>query len=328
MDKRVAEDIKNALALIEKGDPVAAEKVLNSGYMYNLQSNEVDVTELYCRYWIDRITNLSLLGEEEKGERLFIEWKNFLKYAFNRPMRFDDAIAACKRGVFTLALGFFNTLNEAFTQLNPPVQNQPAQSVDNAPTHANILYKLAICNKELGNYEVASAMLIESNSLVPQNSATIAALADCYALCGDDRHAKVMFREAFYIDASKVDTDFLDSFLIRSLVDQVAQFGYKGTVLNAWIPVYGVLLGIFNIKRKLSSKEIGKLRQEIYALENEQKDPSRCTPESVPRLINLYFRLIDYYNERQNENRDTRKISETLLKIKILDNDVYTQYIG
>ena len=36
--------------------------------------------------------------------------------------------------------------------------------------------------------------------------------------------------------------------------------------------LYGVLWGIFNIKRELRSQEVGKLRQDIYALENEQKE--------------------------------------------------------
>ena len=91
-----------------------------------------------------------------------------------------------------------------------------------------------------------------------------------------------------------------------------------------WIPVYGVLWGIFNIKRELRSQEVGKLRQEIYALENEQKDPSCDFQILTPRLINMYFWLIDHYVQN-NDNQ--RLINEILLKIKILDTNIYNSYI-
>lgn len=58
-------------------------------------------------------------------------------------------------------------------------------------------------------------------------------------------------------------------------------------------------------------------------MENEHKDPSRSTSLQVPRLIYKYFWLIDYC---QSIN-DTQLINEILLKIKILDTDVYNHYV-
>ncbi|MCI6323166.1 hypothetical protein [Treponema porcinum] len=77
------------------------------------------------------------------------------------------------------------------------------------------------------------------------------------------------------------------------------------------------------MKRNMKSQEIGRLKQEIYALENEQKDPSRSTEILTPRLINMYFWLIDYC-QAQN---DSKLINETLLKIKIIDTTVYNLYV-
>lgn len=70
-------------------------------------------------------------------------------------------------------------------------------------------------------------------------------------------------------------------------------------------------------------QEVGKLRQEIYAMENEQKDPSRASRLLVPRLIYKYFWLIDYC---QTVN-DSQMINEILLKMKILDTNVYNMYV-
>jgi hypothetical protein len=74
----------------------------------------------------------------------------------------------------------------------------------------------------------------------------------------------------------------------------------------------------------LRALEFGKLKQAIYALENELRDagPESCAV-LVPRLINHYFWLIDHY---VNVNDDKARINEVLLKIKLLDTDVYNRY--
>ena len=95
-------------------------------------------------------------------------------------------------------------------------------------------------------------------------------------------------------------------------------------MLQEWIPVYGVLFGIFTVKRELRSQEVGRLKQEIYAKENESKDPSSDTNILTPRLINLYFWLIDHY---VLTNTEQSKINQILLKIKILDPAIYSLFV-
>ena len=134
----------------------------------------------------------------------------------------------------------------------------------------------------------------------------------------------MFFREAFFLDADSIDIDFLDSELIKCLIDKTVQKGHTGRSFKQWIPVYGVLCGIFNIKRELTSQEVGRLKQEIYAKENEFKDPSCNTDLLVPGLLNDYFWLIDHY-VMKHEN--AAQVNEVLLKIKILDSSIYEAYI-
>ena len=91
-----------------------------------------------------------------------------------------------------------------------------------------------------------------------------------------------------------------------------------------WIPVYGQLYGVFTVKRKLRPTEIARLKQEIYAKENEIKDPSCQTELLTPRLINLYFWLVDYY---LSTNEDVSKFNEIVTRIKILDTEIYELYV-
>jgi hypothetical protein len=94
-------------------------------------------------------------------------------------------------------------------------------------------------------------------------------------------------------------------------------------VLNEWIPVYGVLFDVLNVKRELRSIEFGRLKQSIYELERELREGTGNPDIIRPRLINRYFWLIDHYvavKEAQG------KIDEVLLKIRSVDTNVYHQY--
>ena len=54
------------------------------------------------------------------------------------------------------------------------------------------------------------------------------------------------------------------------------------------------------------------------------KDPSCDSANPTPRLINLYFWLIDHYLMSDD---NSKPVSDTLLKIKILDSGIYEQYV-
>ena len=160
---------------------------------------------------------------------------------------------------------------------------------------------------------------------MPNQAAVLAEMGDCFSLCGEPKNAKILFKEAFYLDAQKVNIDFLDSPLVSLIVDQVKKDGYEGSALLEWIPVYGVLMDVLNVKRELRSQEVFRLKQEIFAKETEYKDPVHADSSViVPRLLNLYFWLIDYYVLSKSS---VSKINEVLLKIKVLDKDIYQRYV-
>ena len=92
-----------------------------------------------------------------------------------------------------------------------------------------------------------------------------------------------------------------------------------------WLPVYGALDGVLNVKRELKALELGKLKQSIYMLENELREKDVKNKKIlVPRLINYYFWLIDHYMSGTVEKP---KIDEILLRIKLLDEKIYNRYI-
>lgn len=302
------EGLKQAYNLLEAGKPQDARRVLQETLEYNLENKEISFAIWCCAYWTDYMKTLNELDVFEQSEGLISHWKSFMFDLTRQKTVHDRAVYSVQKGIFTVALRNYESL---------PEEAMPAQQ-------AEILRKQALCCKKLGRYENALQLMSQAVNLMPSSPELLSEMADCFALCGEDKKAKVLFREAFFLDAQKIDLDFMESELIRCLVQQVKDKGYTGSLLLEWIPVYGVLFGVFNIKRELRSQEFGKLRQDIYARENEIKDPSADSKLLTPRLINMYFWLIDHYVRTKD---DDGKIKEILLKIKLLDRAVYEAYV-
>ena len=309
MEIQTENGLKEVFSYLETGNPDKARRIVEHLLETDLTGNEIVFTSTCCNYWSSISYHILEIDDPfERGENLLSEWKSFKSYINRQKYVYMPTVHAIQKGIFTIAL-----------------QNYMQVIDEKDATHkSEICRKAGLCYKKLGSFENARRCLAEANSLFPNQASVLADLADCYALCGEDKGAKVLFREAFFLDPQKIDLEFLDSELIKCLIEKIQEKGFSGTAMQMWLPVYGVLWGVFNIKRELRSQEVGKLRQDIYALENEQKDPS-CDLEIItPRLINMYFWLIDHYIQH---NDDQKLINEILLKIKILDTNIYNLYI-
>src|SRR5574344_250497 len=105
MDIQTEKGLKDALAYLERGNPIEAKKILDSSLMYDLESKELILTGKYCLFWSDAIYRLSdIENPYEKGERLLAEWKNFLDFSKQQQETYQVAIYATCRGIFSLAL--------------------------------------------------------------------------------------------------------------------------------------------------------------------------------------------------------------------------------
>ncbi|MCQ2573846.1 MAG: hypothetical protein MJ182_08115 [Treponema sp.] len=307
MNIQTEKGLKEALVYLETGNPEQTHRIIAPLFDSDLESTELLYTTQVCTFWSGTIRNLSTMENPfERGELLLNEWKLFIPH-IAKYKEYLPAFYAIQKGIFTLALDNYLKLFD-----------QPASKFK-----AEIFRRAGMCYKKLGSFENASRCLTEANTLNPGQASILAELADCFSLCGNDKNAKVMFREAFFIDPEQIDIDFLDSGLIRSIIEKLSEKDYHGKQINEWIPVYGVLWGIFNIKRVMTSQEIAKLKQDIYSMEMEHKNPSCDEDTLVPRLLKSYFWLIDQYV--MSHNMDTQ-INEILLKIKILDSNIYNLY--
>lgn len=308
MSSQSENEIKHAYNLLKNYDPLSAQEVLSNALISDLENTEILFGLKCTSFWCERFNNISVITNLfQKGEQLILYWKDFLSLFQEEKSNHEQCIYSIKKGIFTQVLEIFQQLLEENSTIDK----------------GTIFSRIGLCYKQLGFYDKALNALSKANLVNPEKASILAEMADCYALCGEDKTSKVLFREAFFINPQDVDISFLESELFCRLYDEVLKTGKKGAIAAEWFPVEGVLLGVLNVKRELRALEAGKLRQNIYALETELKDTGVEPLLTIPRLINNYFWLIDHY---VTIHEDRAKINEILLKIKLLDIDIYERY--
>ena len=308
MEIQTEPTLEDVLERLRQGNPDKARQIISILFENDIDNKVLAFINKCCSFWILSEEKLRDLNDPfDRNENIISEWKTIQTFYFNDKDAYEPAKIAIQRGYFSNALEGYKKLFEE----------------KDAFQRAEVFKNAGICYKKLGEFQAAKNLLTEANKLYPNQASVIAELADCYSLCGEDKFGKLLFREAFFIDPGSIDLDFLDSTLIRCLIKKAQDKGHKGKTLQYWIPVYGVLNGVFNIKRELSSQEVALLKKDIYAMENEYKDPACNSGILVPHLLNYYFRLMDHY---VLAHESVAKINEVLLKIKILDSSVYEAY--
>ena len=328
--------LKKAYGILESGDAAEARQVLSEALEIDLESREAAFAFWCCSFWADfleraRASQPKSAQESKKiGEEIVSQWGIFsetLEEDGRAGSIVQRAVYSTQTAVFTNALSFF-TLAQKFLDEEAEGGDdgeRRQKSRDESLRHAEVQHFLGLCEKELGNYDSALYHLKAANDLKPSDPRILAEMADAFALCGEAKNAKVLFREAFFIDAQKIDLLFLNSELIRGLVERVRERGYSGNELLEWIPVYGILYGVFNIKRLLRADEVTQISNDVRTLMNETKVPGNDKRTLVPRLINMNFWLIDNYARSEEANANDR-IRECELSIMLLDEEVYRLY--
>jgi tetratricopeptide (TPR) repeat protein len=307
---QAAELVKIAYAKLKETDAAGACACLEQALDIDFDNEEVKHALKCIQWWLEHTRRIEGIKDTfEKGSFVLSLFKQYHVFLGQLDKVFDQCQYAVRYFVYQTALFFFEGLLGS-----PANQHDPG-----------LLLLVGRCYKGLGNYDEALNYIEQAVRFKREDAETLAEVADINALLAETKAAKALFREAFFLDPSKIDIRSLESALILHLRDQVAALGYKEEELCEWIPVYGYLWGVLSIKRELKQMEVGRLKQSIFSLEAEyQANPAR-RGVLKPRLLNRYFWLIDHY---ENSHEDSSLIDETLLKIKVTDPDIYQMYTG
>jgi tetratricopeptide (TPR) repeat protein len=302
--------VKDAYDKLKASDAVTACALLEQALNIDFENEETKHALKCVHWWLEHTRRIEDIKDPfEKGGFIISLLKQYNVFLGQQNEIFDQCQYAVRYYVYSTALFFFEGLLGS-----PANQHDPG-----------LLLLVGRCFKGLGDYDKALNYLEQAVRFKREDAETLAEVADINALLAETKAAKALFREAFFLDPSKIDVRSLESALIQQLRDKVSQMGYGEEALCEWIPVYGYLWGVFSVKRELKQMEIGRLRQSIFSLEAEcAANPAR-RELLKPRLLNRYFWLIDHY---ENSHEDPSLIEETRLKIKVTDPDIYKMYAG
>lgn len=307
-DGEASSDILDrANAEIRDHDLDAAQKTLERGLSLDVDSDEIVTSLKFVNFWLEREARQeSIQHAFERGEYYLEQWPAFEAFVDRIGKPCEPCLFAVRQHVFGRALDQFSSLQ-----------------ADGESSDAGLLLRIGRCHKGLGAYDTAVKYLEAAAAGKSDDPEILSELADAYALVNEVQAAKAFFREAFFLEPQQVHLEMLESQLIRALASKVRELGFTGPALLEWIPVYGVLLGVFNVKRELRSIEFGKLKQGIYALERELREGRDREGLVEPRLINRYFWLVDHLI---SSGDDSAKVDEVLLKLRSVNDRIYKQY--
>ena len=314
----VEELIHKAYECLKDGDADSAMGFLKDALKLDYEHEEVRYALKCLNWWCEKIKPPDALKNPSlKGGYILSQWESYFAFleriGKTRGETGDSCQKAIKRFVFVVAMNHFLVLLADGSSQND----------------ALLLFQAGRCCKGAGEKEKALNYLEQASRLKKDDSAILSELADVNALLGDERAAKVLFREAFFLDPQQVDLKSMESEMIHKLRDRVRELGYNGNEVAEWIPVWGCIWGVFSVRRELKPVELGRLKQSIFSLENEYRSDSGADREvsafSKPRLLNQYFWLMDHYEH--NRGADTVKfMEETMMKIKCVDTVIHDQY--
>jgi tetratricopeptide (TPR) repeat protein len=302
--------IQKAYNMLKTSNAASALEALEEALALDFDHPVVKYGLKCLEWWLDQMRRVNDFQDPyDKGGYILSQWRPYYGFLDRFTENHDRCQYAIKVFVYQTALKYFgDLLGDGANSLDP-----------------GLLLQIGRCYKGTGNYEEALTYLEQAVRFRREDSETLAELADVNALLSEHRTAKVLFREAFFLDPQKIELRSMESELIIRLRDKVKEMGYSGPLLAEWLPVYGCLLGVFSVKRELKQVELGRLKQSIFALENEIRSDANPDGTSLlkPRLLNRYFWLIDHY---ENIREDPGLIEETMLKIKLIDPAVYERY--
>lgn len=244
---------------------------------------------------------------KEQADMLIDEWTNYENFSKSFANKPENIFIAIKNLIYKRIL---KNLIYAF-------QNSEVPNVE-------LLKKIGAIFLEIEETQKAIETLEYARMFRKKDSVILALLAEAYDREGNKQKAKSLFREAFLYQPHQIDLSIIKSDLIKKIIEILKTEHIDEKSIPDWIPVYGTILNIFNVKREITYDEITKLTQEAEDLEKEYYSRQFTADSIEPKLINRYLWLIDYYT-LQSPNKEYTKIY--LNKLKDINPQIYEKYL-
>ncbi|MCP4130919.1 MAG: hypothetical protein GY754_08040 [bacterium] len=311
-DDPMLNGINQAFQHIEEGDFKHAVYKLDE--LMNINPDYPGLIEGYrtAKFWLNRTSNINSLEDGKKtADFLMTEWSIFDEYASDKNMTTSSAYNAAMKFIFFRASEHYKI---AFQK-----QEDTTNSFD-------LLLNLGDCFLRLKEYKHAIDTLEYARSSYSSNARLLSILAEAYFHMDDLPKCLLHFREAFFVNPSDIDLSLIMATPIHTLVDIIKENRKDFKDVREWIPVYGFLTDIFYVRRNISKRLVDTIEREIYNLEvsfQQMNKEEIDTSNIVPRLINKYLWMLDYYEFQVYSFENISQIKQRLIKI---ERELFEEY--
>ncbi|MDY6968643.1 MAG: hypothetical protein SVR08_08325 [Spirochaetota bacterium] len=265
-----------------------------------------------AKFWDNRKLELKNhnLGKET-ADFLMFQWNKFVSYAEDNNITNSTAYRSAMKYIFQTASENYKI---AF------------QSQESAKDNYDLLLNLGICFLTLGEYNSAIETLEYARSFYKSNAKFMTMLGEAYSHTGDSLKSMLYFKEAFFINPSDVDLDTLRSETILNLIEIVKTNKPYCADVREWIPIFGFTHGLFYARRQINSEQLEMIKREIYSLEKgyqTQSSEKIGNSNVVPRLINKYLWMLEYFKYQNYNQQSITEIKERLIHI---DKNIFEDF--
>jgi tetratricopeptide (TPR) repeat protein len=259
-----------------------------------------------ARFWLAKRNRLSRYENAyDKGKK---EWNDFERHMSKNNIKHGRSTVAVQKYIFSdIIESFTKTYNE-----------------EEIPD-TGVLTQIGDCFKKLGNYEKAINIYEYARSFNNEDPSLMSKLADCYFSIDETSKAKVLFREAFFLDPGQIDLECIESPFIHMIHEKTKKQIENPEISLFWLPVIAEISGAFNVKREPKKEETEQLRERIQRLENEYITNRKKRPYIEPQLLNHYFWLIDTLKMTGGSKKE---IESSLQRINEINPKIFAQYLA
>lgn len=278
-----------------------------------------------CNYWKIKIEKLKKEKDKKSfscykiGNLLYEEWEKFA-LTFSSSKETKNRVLNCiMQYVLGLALEYL---------IKAEIDGEASINI------VQLFMLIGFINKELGNLNDAICYFQKAIRTEGFNADAYAQLSNCYELQGDERAAKIMLREAFFLNPAGIDLAKLEnSQLITKIYCVMKQYDIAEETFVFWMPVYARIYNILDIKRELKSVEVAKIHKDISDIKNELESntgilKNKNETEKIKAILLIrYLWLYDYFQENGNNREEIKKVEDAIKDLSFTIYNIFKNSI-
>jgi len=300
--------------LISEGNFRESIKKLDK--LMNLNPDYPGLVESYrtAKFWHNREKDLKKVEEgKNTADFLMEEWALFDYYAASKNMKNSSAYKSAMKYIFYRASENYKI---AF------------QRNEETGSKLELLINLGECFLRLGEYKFAVETLEHARNSYSAGARMMFILGASYYHLDDIPKSLLFLKEAFLTDPSELNLSFIDIKPINDITDIIKKSGRRYRDIREWIPVYGFITDIFYVRRNINKHQLELLKSEVFSLEKNYVKLNSEEIEStniLPRMLNKYLWLLDYYVHQNINFENSGQIRERLLT---LDRELFEEFLS